>query len=642
MKFISLPNRFDELRRASLLDPCPICGSRRGGCRFDRVQVFCSAGDRPAPENWRSLGQTREGFWEFQNEGAIALYPKTEGKKSAKPDGARAIAITKTFPQIAQEQLYQDTAWICVLGKLYRWQGTHYIASPDEVERRRIAELADRWEVQTKDGPRTKYATPSQVNNALEWIKQRVAIPPEWVNPAGVINCTNGVLVFDWEADRLTTRLEPHDPSRHYFLSEPGTAYDPNAPTEDCDRLLSALDPAEQKILLRTMAAAIDIDRVRKRHGRLIRGILARGVGNNGKDSHREAFSQIFGGAGFVSVALEDFAQYDDGRKFPLAGLRNARVSWAPENNPSVNLDGSKSLKGAITGDPLHFELKGRDHEEFSPRSIFVFNINDVPNLKARLEAIRSRFAVLTYNKVYRIGANPERGEIEADPRFKYDPGFLRSNVLPALLNKLVEAFQALMVEGIDYSPCDRALEQIQLHNSHLFEFALESGLKADRDSIIPIGEFWARLEHWYRSTDVLSWQGDRNAWAEPIRRGDDWVKGANQIYNRFSVLFPSIELVNLGGNRRGIKGLKFESSPRQTPTAAPATNPEPEQQTPAAQPLQVGDRVVVIASGKDGTIAQVEGDRALVDGRSVYGWVSLSELKRPSPALATNGRAGP
>ncbi|WOB45497.1 hypothetical protein HNI00_21945 [Thermoleptolyngbya oregonensis NK1-22] len=638
--------------------PCPVCGAT-SGCRANREIAFCR-GDRRRPKKigWRRWGQEGDfSVWATLS-GQDLLEAKLElrtdqgrekGEKGEKGDRPASTEAEGRSPsQIAYEALYSDRPWATILGRLYRWAGTHYELASDDTELKRIAEFFNNFSVEKKGRLTYPYAADRHVRNALAWVKLITAIDPSAVNPSGAINCTNGVLVFDWKGNYPTPRLEPHDPTRHYFLNPPGTAYDPNAPTGDCDRLLAALDPPEQQILLRTIAASIDIDRVRKFHGRLVRGVLAQGVGSNGKDAHREAFSQIFGGAGLISAGFEDFAQYDDGRKFPLAGLRSARISWASENRPGINLDKLQSLKRAITGDPLHFELKGRDHEEFLPKAVLIFNINDLPNLKAGLEAIKTRFAILTYRKIYKTGADPERGEIEADPRFKYDPEFLRKNVLPALLNRLVEAFQALIVEGIDYSPCDCALEKIKIYNSHLFEFSLESGLTPDRDSVIPIKEFWARLESWYRSTEVLTWQKNCNAWAEPIRRGDDWVKGANQIYNRFSALFPSIELVNLGGNRRGIKGLKFVP-PRPSSTVLPEPEPElkpepelePEQPTPAPQSHQVGDRVIVSASGLDGIITRIEGDRALVDGQKVFGWFACVELEAPR-LLEVSGRAGP
>ncbi|MGG6297838.1 hypothetical protein ACQ4M4_25880 [Leptolyngbya sp. AN02str] len=644
---IASEQRLNLTPLANPASPCPICGAGQR-CRFDRAVAYCSAqGGQSArkkakTKGWSRSGQAIENFAIWQTGDAIALAePTTAPIANQTSDDA-----IPTFAQIAERELYQETAWICVSGKLYSWAETHFVASPDEVELRRIAELANEKTVETVDRQgkktvKTSYATAKEVRNALDWVKQRFAISPDLVNPSGQVNCTNGILVLQEEGDRIIRTLEPHDPKQHFFLSPPGTAYDPNAPTEDCDRLLAALDPPEQQILLKTIAASILPKLVRRRHGRLVRAIVAKGVGSNGKDAHREAFSQIFGGAGFASLAFEDFDQYDSGRKFPLTALRTARVSWSSENQARINLDKSPSLKRAITGDPLYCEFKRKDQEEFIPKAVLIFNVNDLPNLKAGLEAIKSRYAVLSYRKLYKIGADPSKGEIEADSRFKYDPDFLRTNVLPALLNKLVEALQALMVDGIDYSPCDRALEEIQLRNSHLFEFALETGLKLDRDSIIPIGELWARLESWYRSTEVLTWQNDRNAWAEPIRRGDDWVKGANQVFSRFSILFPQIELVNLGGNRKGIKGLKFE--PIGKPKASepePVPEPEPPPQA-TAELLQVGE-LVSDSKGRTGQIRLIDGDRAQVDGDTIFGWFALSELKPLAPELSLNGRASP
>ena len=138
--------------------------------------------------------------------------------------------------------------------------------------------------------------------------------------------------------------------------------------------------------------------------------------------------------------------------------MSNSRVNWASENANFAFLDKIQSLKAFITGDPLDIEHKGKDHYEFTPVGVGLFNVNDTPNLQGSLEAILSRYGVLTFNKTFKIGADPSQGEIEADPRFKYDPNFLQSEVLPAFLNYVLDALTRLMAEGIDYRSTEKSL----------------------------------------------------------------------------------------------------------------------------------------------------------------------------------------
>ncbi|WP_224096009.1 DUF5906 domain-containing protein [Nostoc sp. MS1] len=100
----------------------------------------------------------------------------------------------------------------------------------------------------------------------------------------------------------------------------------------------------------------------------MIKSLLCRGDGNNGKDTLREVVSLMYGKRGIISCTLADFAAYDEGRKFSLAKLVHSRVNWATENTNSDRLDKIQSLKAFIISEPLDSERKGVDSEEFTPR----------------------------------------------------------------------------------------------------------------------------------------------------------------------------------------------------------------------------------------------------------------------------------
>jgi putative DNA primase/helicase len=74
----------------------------------------------------------------------------------------------------------------------------------------------------------------------------------------------------------------------------------------------------------------------------------------------------MYGGKGMTAATLSDFAQYDTGRKFPLASLIHSRVNWASENTNNVKLDGIQSLKCFVTGESLDSEQKEKMHKVLS------------------------------------------------------------------------------------------------------------------------------------------------------------------------------------------------------------------------------------------------------------------------------------
>jgi putative DNA primase/helicase len=203
-------------------------------------------------------------------------------------------------------------------------------------------------------------------------------------------------------------------------------------------------------------------------------------------------------------------------------------------------------LKRAITGEQLDSERKGVDATPMSLQTVFLFNINEAPNLKAALEAIQSRFAVLSFNKTYKEGADPSKGEIEADSRFRYDENFLKEKVCPALLNKMLKALSTLAIDGIDYSCTTGALQDIQEETNHLWAFAREVGLDYCTEGRIYVNDLWELLYRWYidnGTLEIITENGkEKRIWHDQPRRGDKNVKAPNQIYQRFSELFPKIK----------------------------------------------------------------------------------------------------
>lgn len=504
------------------------------------------------------------------------------------PPGGKRKKVT--FSQLALEALYMDTPWICAGDKLYKWVGNHYQLVPEAVERRRIAEFCNSYVVWERQENNTliatyPYAKPSKIDEAIKWAKSLLSVSLDSLNPSG-LNCLNGILQITWDGDKPSWQLLPHDPN-YYYTYAPLVEYNPNADPKDCDRLLSALDAPQRDIFLKIIAASLDLPNVRKYKGRLIRALLLRGTGSNGKDALREAIATIYGKQGVTSATLTDFAQYDAGRKFPLRKLIHSRINWASENTNSTKLDKIQSLKAFITGNPLDSEGKGKDDEQFTPNAICLFNINDAPNMQGSLEAILSRYGVLDFKKTYKTNADPNKGELEADPRFAYDPLFLRLMVCPALLNRLLNALKDLMINGIDYSCTQQALEDIQAENSHLFQFIQDTGLNYDPNGYLSASDIWTRLEQWYLDNGTLTYEEGSNGkqkavWADQVKMSDRNIKGINQVIARFKQLFPKAKLATVphpSGKRniQVLQGVSFNSILNKENCIAISENPTPD-----------------------------------------------------------------
>lgn len=475
------------------------------------------------------------------------------------------LIVEEIYTQKCLDALYSEP-YISIQNDLYKWNGKYYQMCPSGTEKRRILQWCKSTPVAVSANKyEYKYAKSTYVNEIYNWALLSFAVDPEKINPAG-LNCGNGVLKIDWQGTKASYKLEPHDPKYLYtYCNE--IDYNPDADNSDADRLLAALDEPQRNLFLSAIAASLDLETVRKYKGREVKGFLFEGTGSNGKDALREAITKLFGNS-MSSASLADFQQYDQGRKFSLAKLEGSKINWSSENSQYANISKIQCLKAAITGDPIFIEPKNVNEYEIHPTTLFIFNINEAPLLSAGMESIKSRWAILSFNKTYKIGANPLLGEIEADPRFRYDPEFLTERVCPALLNKILEKLETLITIGLDYNCCDDALTQIQKKSNHLFEFCNDLGIVYEPKARLYLSDLWAELKKWYIGNGTLEIEEllsgkEVYTWHPQLISTDKTIKAINQLFPRLQELFPKIskERDSQNRNRKGqfyIQGLSL------------------------------------------------------------------------------------
>jgi putative DNA primase/helicase len=362
----------------------------------------------------------------------------------------------------------------------------------------------------------------------------------------------------------------PHDPKQVYTYV--GCKYDPNIDLTDCERLLECLEPSQREIFLRTAAAALNLKLVRsKLTGRGVKGLLCHGEGSNGKDTLRAVLAAVFG-RGMTGRSLSDFKSYDMGRKFALAGIEGSICNWASENTAKVELDNIQSLKQFITGDPIDIERKGKDSYEYKSNAIFFANCNKLPSITGGTAAIDDRYGILRFDKTYARNAIAAEGQLEADPRFKDDEKFILEQVAPAMLNKLLERLPLLLSEGIDYKATKDAMQKAQEESRHLWQFAREVGIEVQVGGRIYIKDLWELLQKWYVETGTLEIEEGSNGkdkliWHDLPNKYDTPVKATNQVFARFSEIFPKIQKVRHteGGSLDPLKGQFYLSGIVQT-----------------------------------------------------------------------------
>ena len=476
------------------------------------------------------------------------------------------VSAKKIFIRNAIEFFFSENAWICVDGRLHEYRDNYYAEVPDEYLISRVQSYCFNYPVVDKDGDTIyPFANSRSAAEILKVQKNLVTIPADLCNPPGM-NCTNGILEIKWKGNTPEFKLIEHNPI-HYYTYPPLVEYDPEADPKQCDRLLKCLDPAQQEVFLRNVSASIDLPTVRRIRGREVKALLLSGLGSNGKDALREVVSTIWGHEGMTSCSLADFQSYDDGRKFSLSALRGSRINWASENPQTSRIDKLQALKLFVTGNKLHAERKGKDHVEFTPEAITLFNINEVPALFGTMQAIIDRIGVIQFRKTFKKTPDPNNpNEMLADPRFAYDSEFIRNEVAPAFLNKLLQALKDLCEFGIDYGCTEEAFADMQKRNNHLFQFCEDVGLVEDSESSVTASELWEYLESWYKDQGTLTIaENGKREWVEQTRPSDKNVKASSQVCDRLLQIFPNAKKVKTPHPIHGVKkqvtalkGVKF------------------------------------------------------------------------------------
>jgi putative DNA primase/helicase len=270
--------------------------------------------------------------------------------------------------------------------------------------------------------------------------------------------------------------------------------------------------------------------------------------------------------------SLSDFKSYDTGRKFTLAGVEGSICNWASENTAKVDLDGIQSLKQFITGDPIDIERKGKDSYEYKPTAIFFANCNKLPSITGGTSAIDDRYGILRFDKTYVRNAIAAEGQLEADPRFKDDEKFILDGIAPAMLNKLLERLPLLLTEGVDYKATKDAMQKAQEESRHLWQFVRDVGIEVQVGGRIYIKDLWELLQKWYVETGTLEIEEGSNGknkliWHDLPNKYDTPVKAVNQVFARFSEIFPKIQKLRHteGGNLDPLKGQFYLSGIVQT-----------------------------------------------------------------------------
>ena len=248
---------------------------------------------------------------------------------------------------------------------------------------------------------------------------------------------------------------------------------------------------------------------------------------------------------GMTSLSFNDCQAYDKGQKGEFLQLETACLSWSSENSGVPKLDELQGLKAAITSDSIPVKALYEDKKMITPYCVFFFNINGVPRMDGALEAIISRWAILRFQKTFKLNPDPSKGQIKGDPRFKDSPQWVAEAVCPALLNRLLDQIPLMLTEGIPYDLMDRYFREMREESCHLWGFVKEARIIENQDGKIGITELWNALLQWYEEMGTLEYVTEgtktKQLWHDQHSKYDRNITAITNVYKGFQRIFPKI-----------------------------------------------------------------------------------------------------
>jgi|GEM_PF-3120308 len=487
----------------------------------------------------------------------------------------------RTAGQVILEDLLDGgLGLVTITGELYQYDGKGlYVPMNQNALEAKVLKYFNTY--QTNKKGQNAYATAKYAEAALRFILG-ICKPEEGVliNPPGH-NFKNGYLriSYDFQGQPIFELL-PHSLDTIFtYRAEVDWQFNPSeADLDFFDKAFADIlpNPEEQKILIRTIAACLDMSHVRAnlKSGRTVKALILEGEGANGKDTIRAWTQELFGNQGLADVSIRAFKDADEGKLFEMVPLATCKLNWSSEDS-KVNLDGIEILKSFITGDSgVKAARKHKDVFSFHPNAGCIFNMNNLPASNKSLEAISSRFNIIRFTQVF--VAHPDQSNPrhrQGDARFKDNKQFIRERILPGFAYRIMQAYKDLLREGIDYSSTEHHLKEVREDSNHLIRFWEDQNLEACpveqgmlvsqcfEELYIP----WAKGEGFIEENPMSF----NKTIHHPHETYDRLITHSNGFSKRLKETFSDIELKRTKkGTRIGLKSVRSPLYPYQKSTA--------------------------------------------------------------------------
>lgn len=531
-------------------------------------------------------GKTHEEMLHELRSGSYKSLANTEGAELASLDPEQAIEVVKAEtidydlegPDLCYRQFFMGRTRYDTFNRVwYLWSGTYWHQIEEQVIVNVIHDFAESYIINGK-----KKTLPLNnvkfFNEALSFLKSKCGTNHDDFNPHGFTNHTNGVLEITFDGDKVVPILHDHSPL-FMMTQRPLFAYDPQAPTEDCDRFLTLLDEKDRDFLMKIAGTALHPKEIAKRAHRVPFAILHGLGGANGKDAFVRMVQDAIGEETTANISIADWAAYEKGEgrgRFNVAQIAGAKLCCDSETTRYKQIDKLEALKKACTHNSLYVEDKNTKGFLTRPYAVFLYNANHLPQVDSLEGAITSRFVVIEFNRQYSTRPSDwEKGYSEADPLFAEDSEDKFEKVLPAFLNRMIDGLQQALLNSYDSSYALHRLETMRNTTNHLSRFAEDIGMTVDINSeeLIEMKDIAMQLALWYLDNDYAELNGvtEGALWktkdplthmafnAEVDLPHDKVIKSLVQLGRRLPALRSDIKLVKTPKARRSaVRALSF------------------------------------------------------------------------------------
>jgi len=310
----------------------------------------------------------------------------------------------------------------------------------------------------------------SRVESIADLLKTEIYHPHQTFNvgPPECVNCLNGEVVYDPDADEWS--VHPHT-REHFRTTQLPIEYDPAAEAPKFDQFLEQIFLNDPDAAAKIQAVLEMMGYTLMAHCRHERFIILVGSGANGKSVFLAVLEALCGPDNVAGVQPSMFD-----RSFQRAHLHGKLANIVTEIKQGEVIDDA-SLKGIVSGEPTTVEHKFKDPFVMRPFATCWFGTNHLPHTRDFSDALFRRALIIEFNQTFK----PELGN--CDPQLKDK----LMEELPGILKQSLDAYSDALKFGFTIpASCKAARENWRLEADQVAQFVESECIKDPEERVIP------------------------------------------------------------------------------------------------------------------------------------------------------------